>query len=364
MLIQHTVGMCKDCYRHVPAEVIIKDGKAILKKVCQIHGVQEAILDGDGDFYQLQNYNKRKPSSYWLDITNRCNLACPHCYQMPDNQSKDPSIDSLINQVIGWGDDGLPVSLVGAEPTTRKDLFELVETINALPTKTRDIMIVTNGVNLSKYEYAKMFQGIENLKWTFGLNHPDYNSRTIREQQNKGIENCVKLGLKIKNFTYTLGEIEQLEYALEEMHEFKNRGICDNTRIQLGVDIGRTPEDEHQEMYLSDLVKETYALCERKNWKITEREDLSNRTHYAVDIDGITVRLIKWCDVQTINLEETQSESWASLVPHKPMSPLLHQVILRDRFINNRQQLYDTIPLEYTKHESNTQDIISLRALL
>ena len=76
----------------------------------------------------------------------------------------------------------------------------------------------------------------------------------------------------------------------------------------------------------------------------------STRTHYAVSINGANYKFIKWCDVNTIDLEEVQSESWASIVPGKPMSPLLHQVILRDQAVNKGLMLYDTIPEKY-RHE-------------
>lgn len=283
---------------------------------------------------------------------------------MPDNQSKDPTLDWLIDQVKKWPDDGLPISLVGAEPTTRKDLDILVKEIKNLPGKPRMIMIVTNGINLGKYDYAKKFQGIDNLKWTIGLNHPDYNGGTIRSKQEEGIKNCVELGLVIKNFTYTLGSLDQLPFVLDEVQYWNNSGICDNARIQLGVEIGRTPDDHGEELYLSDLVKETKKVCKDKGWSFEYSKPESNRTHYAVRINGVLHRLIKWCDVKTIDLEETQSESWAELVPHKPMSSLLHQVIIRDRFINEQQPLYDTIPVKYRNKNVQSRYSIDLRTLI
>ena len=66
-----------------------------------------------------------KKGSYFLETTNKCNLACPHCYQEPDNKSIDPAILSILAKIKSWPDDGYPVALVGAEPTTRKDLPEL-----------------------------------------------------------------------------------------------------------------------------------------------------------------------------------------------------------------------------------------------
>jgi molybdenum cofactor biosynthesis enzyme MoaA len=343
--ITDTISLCEQCYRHIPATRFEKDGKMMLGKTCPKHGYQEATLDVNIDFYKSQQYQRRRPSSYWLDITNRCNLDCPHCYQMPDNNSKDPGIDYLLSEVMSWPDNGYPVSLVGAEPTVRKDLPDLVSAIQALPIKTRSVIIVTNGVYLAKWDYVKRFQGIPNLKWTFGLNHPDYNGGQIRVKQMEGLENCIKLGLDVKTLTYTLANLEQLSDVMHEVQKFKI-----NARIQLGVEIGRVPEGDFRELYLSELVAVAEQFCLDNNWTWKPDDISGNRTHYAVRINGIEHKFIKWCDVRTIDLEEVQSESWASIVPGKPMSPLLHQVILRDQAVNRGQMLLDTVPEKY-RHE-------------
>lgn len=341
-----THSLCEHCYRHIPAKRFIRDGSIYLGKTCPKHGYHECLVEIDSEFYLNQDYERRKPNSYWLDITNRCNLDCPHCYQMPENTSTDPSVDYILFQIGNYPDNGFPISLVGAEPTTRRDLPELIRKIQELPGKPRMIMIVTNGINLGKIDYASQFVGIKNLKWTIGLNHPDYNGGVIRKKQEEGIKNCVSLGLTIKNFTYTLGSLDQLPYVLEEIQEWYRKGICDNARIQVGVDIGRTPEDHGVELYLSDLVKATKEVVLDKNWS-WEPTSEGNRTHYAVYINGVLHRLIKWVDVKTIDFSEVFSESLAELVPGKPMSTLLHQVILRDRFVNQKQPLFDTLPEQY-----------------
>jgi molybdenum cofactor biosynthesis enzyme MoaA len=324
-----------------------RNGSIWLGKTCKVHGYHECIVEVDAEFYNNQIYTNRSPGSYWLDITNRCNLDCPHCYQIPVNESKDPSVDFILSQIQSWPDNGQPLSLVGAEPTTRKDLPDLVRSIQLLPGQTRMIMIVTNGINLGKEEYANKFAGIENLKWTIGLNHPDYNGGTIRAKQKKGIENCMRLGLTIKNFTYTLANLDQLDYVLEEIQQWHILGVCSNARIQLGVDIGRVPEEHGPELYLSDLVRHAEQLTKHKGWSWDVDKQKGNRTHYLVRINNVEHRFIKWVDVKTIDFSETFSEAWASLVPGKPMSPLLHQVILRDQAVNKGLMLYDTVPQEY-----------------
>lgn len=357
--ISETTSLCETCYKHIPAIKFVRDGKVFLGKTCNKHGYTEVLVESDSDFYlNEQQYTKRDPSSYWVDITNRCNLECPFCYQLPDNKSIDPSIDYILHEISLLPDNGFPISLVGAEATTRKDLAELVTKVLALPGKQRKVMIVTNGVNLAKDHYIEKFVGIPNMMWTFGLNHSNYIGVKIREQQLKGIENCIKYGQTIKNFTYTTGSLSDIPDIMEEVQEWHRRGVCSNVRIQLGVDIGRTPGDGAPELYLSDLVKQVKQYCIDHNYSFEPRHDLSNRTHYAVDINGVTHRLIKWVDVSTIDMEEMYSESLAQLVPNKPMSLLLHQFILRDRAVNNKQMLFDTIPEKYRYKHCEALNIV------
>jgi molybdenum cofactor biosynthesis enzyme MoaA len=260
--------------------------------------------------------------------------------------SKDPSIEQILDIVKSWDDDGYAVALMGAEPTTRKDLPELCIAIQSLPGKLRSIMILTNAVYLSDYEYAKQFAGMTNVLWTVGLNHPDYQGLTVRKKQIEGIENCLKLGMRIKNVSYTLETIAQLEYCLEEIQEFGER-ICSQYRIRVGTDIGRHPGEE--KIYLSELIDRVKAVCDKRGWTHEYDPDFGIRVHYPLRINGILVKIIQWPDVRTIDLEEDQTESWADMLPGQPVSPLVHQVILRDGAVNKNLPLYDTVPKKYQR---------------
>jgi hypothetical protein len=208
-------------------------------------------------------------------------------------------------------------------------------------------MILTNGVYLSNIEYAKDFTEFKNVMWTVGLNHPDYQGHTVRRKQMEGIKNCIDLGLIIKNVSYTLEDLGQMEYCLEEIQEF-GLSICRQYRIRCGADIGRYPGGP--KIYLSQLVAEAKRIAEKHNWPVDiDRRD-GNRAHYPLIINGIVVKIIQWPDAKTLDLLEVQTEAIADIVPGKPPSPLVHQVILRDGAINKGLPLYDTIPQEYIEN--------------
>lgn len=344
--ISDTTSLCEQCYRHVPAIKFERDGEIWLGKTCPKHGYSEYLVDPDADFYLGYNYPKRTHESYFIEVTNRCNLTCPHCYQIPDNKSVDLPIDYIVKQVASWPDDGYAISLAGAEPTVRKDLPELIKAIQAVPGKPRRIIVLTNGVRLADRDYAEKFVGIENLSWTIGLNHPDYQGHKVRSKQIAGIENCVDLGFLIKNISYTLEELDQLEYCLTEIQEFYKK-YCEQFRIRVGVDIGRVPDEET--VYLSQLVKAVKDVVADKGWTYKTNESVGIRAHYPVFINDIYVKLIQWPDVKTLDMEEMQTETWADLLPGKPISPLIHQVMLRDASVNNGMMLFDTVPEKYRR---------------
>jgi organic radical activating enzyme len=342
-----TTSLCTTCYRHVDATTFIENGKVYLEKTCPEHGYEKYLVEKDADFYVNYQYPKRDLQKFLnavcLDITNRCNLNCPHCYQIPDSKSQDTSIDAIISQIKKWPSQRAVV-LMGAEPTVRNDLPELIEEINKIA--LRPIMILTNGVNLSRIDYASQFTKFDNVYFTFGLNHPDYQGHVVRYKQEDGLKNCKTLGLKIKNISYTIEGFYQLEYCLNEIQQFnKENQYCNMYRIRVGADIGRCPDQE--KMFISELVKRSRNIAEKNNWSFVSRSDLGIRAHYPVEINNVLIKLIQWPDVGTLDLDEIQTESWADMLPNYPPSPLVHQVILRDQLINKNIPLLDVVEEKY-----------------
>lgn len=344
---KHTLSLCQHCHRHVPASTYVELGSVWITKTCPEHGTETHLIEPDAEFYLGYQYPKRNLQEFFdavcLDITNRCNLTCPHCYQMPDNFSRDESIDSILDRVKKWSRQP-SVVLMGAEPTVRHDLPELIESLNTIA--YRPVIILTNGVRLARKDYAEQFSRFDNVFFTIGLNHPDYQGHAVRAKQEMALKNLKELNLPIKNISYTLEGYDQLEYCLEEIQRFNNEDrYCSMYRIRVGTDIGRCPEQD--KMFMSELVKKTKEIVIRKGWSFNPRPDQGIRAHYPVEINGVMIKLIQWPDAKTIDLEETQTESWADMLPGRSISPLVHQVLLRDRLVNNNLPLLDDTPDQY-----------------
>src|SRR3972149_5549306 len=86
-------------------------------------------------------------------ITDRCNLACKHCY-IEDNNSVELSteeitqvIDHLAEVLERWNYSG-SVSLTGGEALMRRDFEKIVKAIRKHE-QFKNILVMTNGVQIS-----------------------------------------------------------------------------------------------------------------------------------------------------------------------------------------------------------------------
>ena len=343
-MIKDTMSLCELCYRHIPATRFIRDGGVWIGKNCPVHGYSEHLIEVNLDFYEGLEYNKEAydPSGYVVEITDRCNLTCPHCYQMPDNRKVDKSLDNIIQEIINYPSDETSITLAGAEPTMRKDLFELIPKIKSLG---KSVNILTNGVRLEDAAYVTKLIEAGTDFVTIGLNHPDYQGQFTHSRQLKGIQNCVDQGLRIKNINYTLENYSQIPFILNEIQSLKH--VAEEFRIRGGADIGRSPDEDRK--YLSELVTEvkTQSTNLDLHWEKIPADD--NIYHYMVNIGDATHRIIQWADASNVDLEELNCGPWGSFVPGVPLTNLMHQVILRDAAINKGKSLEDEVPARYRK---------------
>ena len=101
------------------------------------------------DYFELEPENNIFYSVV-ADITHRCNMECANCY-IPNRNILDMDADKLIDCISRFPKRS-EIRLIGAEPTVRKDLEEII--IRIRETGHRPVMM-TNGLKLANYDYAK-----------------------------------------------------------------------------------------------------------------------------------------------------------------------------------------------------------------
>lgn len=108
------------------------------------------------------------PLTAMMVLTERCNLACPHCYVPKPEHVDEMNLgqwETVLDQLAALG--VLRLIITGGEPSLRPDLFEIVE---AAVSRRFAVALKTNGTRLSQHDTARLFQvGLQEMD--FSLYH-------------------------------------------------------------------------------------------------------------------------------------------------------------------------------------------------
>lgn len=91
------------------------------------------------------------PLMAMLEVTNRCNLACPVCFSNANRPAWDlghAEIQAALKNLLAVTGRPIQVQLSGGEPTLRDDLPQIVALCRAAG--IRFVEIITNGVRISR----------------------------------------------------------------------------------------------------------------------------------------------------------------------------------------------------------------------
>ena len=88
-----------------------------------------------------------KPMMAMIEVTNRCNMACPICYSGAQPSAADVSLDKIrkyLQQLLDLTETPIPLQISGGEPTLREDLPDTIALAKQIG--YRNIELITNGL--------------------------------------------------------------------------------------------------------------------------------------------------------------------------------------------------------------------------
>ncbi|WP_417940574.1 radical SAM protein [Flavobacterium sp. RS13.1] len=176
----YTKSLCQHCLTLVDTKIVFQDNKVWMLKHCKIHGEMKSMIADDVAYYkQIRNYNKQSemPLKFntkvhygcpydcglctdheqhscltIVEVTDRCNLACPTCYaNSAPNYGRHRTLEEIEKMFdVVVANEGEPdvVQISGGEPTVHPEFFKILDIAKTKPIK--HLMLNTNGIRIAK----------------------------------------------------------------------------------------------------------------------------------------------------------------------------------------------------------------------
>jgi uncharacterized radical SAM superfamily Fe-S cluster-containing enzyme len=176
----YTKSLCHQCLALVDTKIVFQDDKVWMLKHCKTHGESKSMIADDVNYYkQLRNYNKQSemPLKFntkvhygcpydcglctdheqhscltIVEVTDRCNLACPTCYaNSAPNYGRHRTleeIEKMFDAVVANEGEPDVVQISGGEPTVHPEFFKILDIAKSKPIK--HLMLNTNGIRIAK----------------------------------------------------------------------------------------------------------------------------------------------------------------------------------------------------------------------
>jgi len=148
-VLGETISPCSRCGAVLPTRLEDVDNDVYMVRICPEHGAQRHLYFKDsGLFKAAQRFIPKgkgcarpacvdgtpcrqhlsRSTTVLLNVTDRCNLACPTCLASSGSvDGGEPTLEQIASAFPGRGVPNKPtVCLIGGEPTLREDLPDIV----------------------------------------------------------------------------------------------------------------------------------------------------------------------------------------------------------------------------------------------
>jgi len=333
--------LCGTCYKELLGTVEYRaDGGAYLTKSCSVHGYEEAMIEQDWKFFEQSKILKNHKNDYLesyndttaIEITDRCNLKCPHCYHNPDNSVVDQEKQLIVQRALSTATDW--VCLMGAEPTMREDLPEIIKEIKKAKWKNvvgkKKVTIYTNGVKISNKQYLQTLidAGLDGI--SVSIHHKDYHNEKIWENTQKTLNNLVNSKIGLGQVSFTIESKEELGEVLDVIQYMllKNKkawSFSIRTPQTIGVDFTLD-----KEIFTSELNQWLFDLCKQRKIPCKPTYHYGTPYFYSIKIfNKHEIALIHWPNSKSLITSFSKNGPWAKFIPNTTGTFII-QAILRD----------------------------------
>ncbi|MGI8461790.1 MAG: radical SAM protein [Solirubrobacterales bacterium] len=231
-----TSSICPRCRVVLPAELVVRDGKATLVRTCPEHGTFEAVVYGDAERYlEIQRFSKPGEDPLErqtetdrgcphdcgicpeheqhtclgiIEVNTACNLDCPICFAESGTGPQEHGYSLTLEQVESMLDafvraEGEPesVQLSGGEPSIHPQILEMLAAARdrGIPL----VMLNTNGIRLARD--PRFAPALADLGIHVYLQFDGFDERTqlairgkaLTDEKLRALDNCAEAGVSV-----------------------------------------------------------------------------------------------------------------------------------------------------------------------
>ncbi len=146
-----------------------------------------------------------------VDLTHRCNMTCANCY-IPNRDHADMDVDKLYD-VLARLPKRTYIRLIGAEPTMRGDLSDIIRNVIKLGHKPS---LNTNGLKLAHFDYCQELKDAGLTMVCISMNGADdddvykiLDNGKYANLKTRALTNCLKLGFHINTGTIIARDVNE-----------------------------------------------------------------------------------------------------------------------------------------------------------
>ena len=228
-----------------------------------------------------------------IDVTHRCNMQCKNCY-IPNREIPDMDKEWLYG-ILKRLPSRTRIRLIGAEPTMREDLPEIISNIRKLKHLP---ILVTNGLKLSNLSYLKKLKesGLRSVYLSFSGGFDESAYLAIDDMQCAKPKIRALENLLAENMYITLGMI--LVRGINELQVEKVFQYVQNVRqiYELHIrSVGKLGRYMQTESCTLDEMIQMVArvLGVSREWIYSQRENVS---YVDFKVGKLKIQLTEWPD--------------------------------------------------------------------
>ncbi len=232
--IRKTKSLCPECLMMVEAEVIEEDNRIFLKKKCPVHGYFELLISKHPEYYEQSQkvyfslIKKSLPQrDFLVHLTSRCNLDCSMCLANANASRLQDYPISKLKEFL-QGKRNYKIGLMGAEPTMREDLPEIIKLVFDSGNSAE---LHTNGIKIADFYYARKLKqaGLKEVHLQFdGFDDDVYlkiRGKKLLKNKLEALDNLRRLGISVDLKATIVKGVNEREMAKILQFALKNNYI-------------------------------------------------------------------------------------------------------------------------------------------